>query len=147
LNAQRFSIRYSFVSVRRNSAPSAAAYDASVFSFISFFASCSYFVPAFTTKPTPDSFWKYTLPSPRIGDAEKPPPRRSFQWTLPVFASKQLATPLSDTAYNSSPSSSSDGVFGAPSFAVQATCVSVTSPLPSARIAISVGESKLVERK
>ena len=43
--------------------------------------------------------------------------------------------------YNSSPTSSGDGVCGAPFVSVQATCVSVTSPLPSGRIARSSGVS------
>ena len=47
----------------------------------------------------------------------------------------RCATPPSLTKYSSSPTSSSDGVCGAPFVNFHATCVSVTSPLPSGLIA------------
>ena len=54
---------------------------------------------------------------------------------------KQVAMPRSETMYSSLSTSSNDGVFGAPFLCVHATWVSVTSPDPPMRIAITDGES------
>ena len=47
--------------------------------------------------------------------------------------------PMSLTIYSRSPTSRGEGVSGAPRLSVQATCVRVTSPLPSTRTASSDG--------
>ena len=44
-----------------------------------------------------------TRPKALIGEAENPPPSRSRQTRLPVFAFRQLATPLSATMNRFSP--------------------------------------------
>src|SRR5215475_8718169 len=86
-------------------------------------------------------------PSANTGDAEKLPPNRCVQSTSPVRELKHVATPLSDTAYSSSPTTSIDGVSGAPFVADHATCVSVASPVaPFGLIAKSVGRSNPEER-
>src|SRR4051794_37657013 len=79
-------------------------------------------------------------PPAYIGDDEYAFSTRSVQHSVPVFASRQLRTPPSDTMYTASPTTSGDGLCGTFFFAVHATCVLVTSPLPSGLIATSVGE-------
>src|SRR5579883_2839374 len=69
------------------------------------------------------------------GDAEYAFPRsRSDQWTDPVFASKQVITPASETTYSSSPAASGVGVFGA-SFRFD----HLTVPVPVGSIASRCG--------
>ena len=68
---------------------------------------------------------------------ELPLARRGVEESVEVLPAK----PPSATTYSSSPTSRGDGVCGAPRLCVQTTCESVTSPLPSGRIAIREGTS------
>ena len=119
--------------------PSATAIDASVAPFTSLTASFRKVVPGVITVATPSSLRKYIRPSAKIGDAEWLPPSRCCQCSFPVFASRQDSTPRSLMTYNSSPTAIGDGVNGAPRVVDQATCVPVTSPLPSERTASTAG--------
>src|SRR3954465_3605190 len=84
-------------------------------------------------------------PSAKTGDAEKSPASRFVQCTSPVRALKHVATPLSVTVYNSSLTTSTDGVSGAPLVADHVTCFSVESPVaPFGSIASSVARSNPV---
>src|SRR4051812_15577514 len=82
-------------------------------------------------------------PSANTGEAEKSPANRLVQYTSPVRALKHVATPLSDTVYSSSLTTSIEGVSGAPLDAVHITCLSVASPVaPFGSIASKLGRSK-----
>ena len=77
----------------------------------------------------------------------KLPPTRAVHTTSPVRASTQVATPLSPIMKRRSPTSSSDGFLGALRVSLQATCVAVTSPLPSGRTARTSPVEKPVGKK
>src|SRR6185295_6972171 len=98
----------------------------------------SHFLAAFSTVTCPSGLATYTFPSAPTGDDQycpSAPVSRPCLSTSPVFGSSVVRMPPSFIRKITPLYSSGDGTLGTGLRKRHSTCVSVTSPLPPARIA------------